>query len=211
MKQLAVAVLAFMVFTGFRFATTGRTIATYDHPRTALLVLDMQEDFLGERAKMPINRDQIPVITGVVNSLVDEFQRTKQPIIYVKSEFPKHALGNRIRHFSAIEGTPGTSIFAGIRISGSAIFSKKAPDAFTSPAFEDYLIATHVNKLVITGVYADQCVLYTTLGALNRGYQVVFVRNGVGDSSDKAVNKACEDVRKRGGEIIDYQPGMHVE
>jgi nicotinamidase-related amidase len=211
MRQFVVAVLLFVVATGFRFETKGSTIAKYEHPRTALLVLDMQEDFLGENARMPIDKEQIPAVTGVVNSLVDDFERTGRPIVYVKSEFPKRAIGNRIRHFAAIEGSEGTRIFGRIKISGNAIFSKKAPDAFTSPEFENYLVANEVSRLVVTGVYADQCVLYTTLGALNRGYRVRFVRNGVGDSSDKAVNKACEAVRKRGGEVVEYQPGMRME
>jgi len=60
-------------------------------------------------------------------------------------------------------------------------------------------------------VYANQCVLYTTLGALNRKYQVKFVRNGVGDSSEKEVNKSCETVQKKGGEAIEYQPNTNIE
>jgi nicotinamidase-related amidase len=49
----------------------------------------MQEDFLGENAKSPIMKEQILAITATVNSLIDEFERKGQQIIYVKSEFPK--------------------------------------------------------------------------------------------------------------------------
>jgi nicotinamidase-related amidase len=211
MKRLVVAVPLLMIFAGCSFETKGNIIPKYESPKTVLLVLDMQDDFLGEHGKMPINKEQIPAITAVVNSLIDEFERNGQQIIYVKSEFPKHALGNKIRHNAAIEGSPGTNIYGKIRISGSAIFSKKEPDAFSNPEFEKYLVANQVNQLVITGVYADQCVLYTTLGALNRKYQVKFVRNGVGSSSEKAVNKACETVQGRGAEVIDYKPNIRME
>lgn len=68
-----------------------------------------------------------------------------------------------------------------------------------------------IDQLVITGVYADQCVLYTAMGALNRHYQVQFVRNGVGSSSDKAVDKACEAVKARGAEVVEYQPGIRLK
>jgi nicotinamidase-related amidase len=206
MKQLLIVIPLLINFTGCSFATKGSMIPKYESPKTVLLVLDMQEDFLGENAKLPINKEQIPAITAVVNSLIDEFERNGRQIIYVKSEFPKIAIGNRIRHYAAIEGSQGTNIYGKIRISGKAIFSKKEPDAFSNPEFEKYLEANQVNQLVITGVYADQCVLYTTLGALNRKYQVKFVRNGVGSSSEKAVNKACETAKKRGAEVIEYQP-----
>jgi nicotinamidase-related amidase len=212
MKQPLVMVIPLvMIFAGYSIATQASTTPKYEDPKTALLVMDMQEDFLGENAKMPINKEQIPAITAVINSLIDEFERNGRQIIYVKSEFPKIAIGNRIRHHAAIKGSPGTNIYGKIRISGNIIFSKKEPNAFSNPEFEKYLVANQVNQLVITGVYADQCVLSTTLAALNRKYQVKFIRNGVGSSSEKAVNKACEKVKKKGGEVIEYQPGMRRE
>jgi nicotinamidase-related amidase len=211
MNRLVVAYSLLIGFLGFSFAAKGSPIPKDADLKTVLLVMDMQEDFLGENAKMPINKEQIPAITAVINSLIDDFESNGRQIIYVKSEFPKIALGNRIRHHAAIKGSPGTEIYGKIRISGNLIFSKKEPDAFSNPEFEKYLVANQVNQLVITGVYADQCVLTTTLKALGRGYQVKFVRNGVGSSSDKAVDKACETVKKKGGEVIEYQPNMRID
>jgi nicotinamidase-related amidase len=210
MKQLVKMISLLAVFCGCGFAMGASMIPRNEGPKTALLVLDMQEDFLGDKAKMPINQEQIPAITAVVNSLIDEFEKNGQPIIYIKSEFPKIAIGNRIRNHAAIKGSPGTDIYKKIRISGDAIFSKKVPDAFSNPDFEKYLAANQINRLVITGVYADQCVLTTTLAALKKKYQVTFIRNGVGSSSEKAVNKACEKVKNKGGEVIEYQPNMRI-
>ena len=211
MKQLVTGIPLLILFAGSGFAAEGSIIPKAESPKTVLLVMDMQEDFLGEKAKMPINKDQIPAITAVVNSLIDEFERNGQQIIYIKSEFPKIAIGNNIRHHAAIVGSPGTAIYGKIRISGNVIFSKKKPDAFSNPEFEKYLVANQVNQLVITGVYADQCVLDTALEALDRKYRVKFVRNGVGSSSESAVNKACEKVKKKGAEVIEYRPDMRIE
>ena len=211
MKQLVSVIPVLLVLAGFGFGAQGSIVPKCESPKTVLLVLDMQEDFLGENAKMPIAREQIPAITTVINGLIDEFERNGQEIIYIKSEFPKIALGNRIRHHAAIKGSSGTNFYGKIRISGKSIFSKKKPDAFSNPEFEKYLAANQVRRLVITGVYADQCVLSTTLAALDRKYQVTFIRNGVGDRSEKEVNKACAKVEKRGAEVIDYQPQAHIE
>lgn len=209
MKPLVMGIPLLILMAGSSLEVQGRIIPKSESTKTVLLVMDMQEDFLGEKAKMPINKEQIPAITAVVNSLIDEFERNGQPIIYIKSEFPKIALGNRIRHHAAIVGSPGTNIYGKIRISGKLIFSKKKPNAFSNPEFEKYLVENQVCQLVITGVYADQCVLDTALGALDRKYQVTFVRNGVGSSSQNAVNRACEKVKKRGAEVIDYQTNAH--
>ena len=211
MKQLVIGIPLLILFAGSSFEIKGNIIPKSESTKTVLLVMDMQEDFLGEEAKMPINKEQIPAITAVVNSLIDEFEKNGQQIIYIKSEFPKIALGNRIRHHAAIEGSPGTNIYGKIKISGKVIFSKKKPNAFSNQEFERYLVDNQVNQLVITGVYADQCVLDTALGALDRKYRVKFVRNGVGSSSEKAVNKACEKVKQRGAEVIEYRPNMRIE
>jgi nicotinamidase-related amidase len=88
MKHLIPVMPFLIMLTGCSFATKGSIIPTYQSPKTVLLVLDMQEDFLGENAKMPIDKEQIPVITAVANSLIDEFERDGKLIIYVKSEFP---------------------------------------------------------------------------------------------------------------------------
>lgn len=211
MKPLVMGITLLILFSGSGVDVKGSIIPECESTKTALLVMDMQEDFLGEKAKMPIKKEQIPAITAVVNSLIDEFEKNGQQIIYIKSEFPKIALGNRIRHHAAIVGSPGTNIYGKIRISGEIIFSKKKPNAFSNPDFEKYLVDNQVSQLVITGVYADQCVLDTALGALDRKYQVKFVRNGVGSSSEEAVNKACEKVKKRGAEVIEYQPGLRID
>lgn len=211
MKHPGIGIPLLMLFMGSSFEAQGSIIPKLESPKTALLVLDMQEDFLGEKAKMPISKEQIPAITAVVNSLIDEFERNGQPIIYIKSEFPKIAIGNRIRHHAAIVGSPGTDIYRKIRISGNVILSKKTPNAFSNPEFEKYLAANQINQLVITGVYADHCVLTTALEALDRKYRVKFVKNGVGSRSEKAVNKACEKVQKKGAEVIEYQPNMRIE
>jgi nicotinamidase-related amidase len=211
MKPLVMGITLLILFSGSGVDVKGSIIPECESTKTVLLVMDMQEDFLGEKAKMPIKKEQIPAITAVVNSLIDEFEKNGQQIIYIKSEFPKIALGNRIRHHAAIVGSPGTNIYGKIRISGEIIFSKKKPNAFSNPDFEKYLVDNQVSQLVITGVYADQCVLDTALGALDRKYQVKFVRNGVGSSSEEAVNKACEKVKKRGAEVIEYQPGLRID
>jgi nicotinamidase/pyrazinamidase len=211
MKRFMLMMAIFMMISGFSFVAGGNPIQQYEHPKTALLVLDMQEDFLDEKGKAPINKEQIPGVTAVVNSLIDEFEKSGQLIIYVKSEFPRFALGNRIRRHAAMEGSLGANIYSKIRVSGTAVFSKKNTDAFSNKEFEKYLVDHQVNRLVVTGVYADQCVLETTLEALKRNYQVKFVRNGVGDRSEKEVNKACEKVQEKGAEIIDYIPNTRIK
>jgi len=211
MRYLAKAISLWVIFGACGAAINASTTPRNESPKTALLVLDMQEDFLGDQAKMPIKKEQIPAVTAVVNSLIDEFEKDGRQIIYIKSEFPVIALGNKLRHYAAIKGSAGTNIYKKIRISGDVIFSKKTPDAFSNHDFEKYLSANGINRLVITGVFADQCVLDTTLAALDKKYQVTFIRNGVGARSEKDVNKACEKVKQKGGEVVDYQPGIHID
>jgi hypothetical protein len=80
MKPLSGVIPVSIALAGFAFAAYRPMTPKSEDPKTVLLVLDMQEDFLGEKARMPIKKEQIPAITAVVNGLIDEFERNGQEI-----------------------------------------------------------------------------------------------------------------------------------
>ena len=58
MKQLAIVIPLLIISTGCSFETKGSMIPKYESPKTVLLVLDMQEDFLGDNAKCQLIRSK---------------------------------------------------------------------------------------------------------------------------------------------------------
>jgi len=57
--------------------------------------------------------------------------------------------------------------------------TKTRSDSFSNPTLDTQLAAKHVRQLYIAGIDAKLCVKKTIEGAINRGYVVNVVREGV--------------------------------
>jgi nicotinamidase-related amidase len=179
-------------------------ISNYDNPQKALLVIDMQIDYVGENAKFPIERSQIENLIITINKIIDEYHKKDYSIIYLRRIFRKNDIGNFSRNYACIEGTPGVEIDPRINIVSQYIFDKYAPDSFSSNVFENYLIENRINELYLCGVMADECVYETALGGHNRNYKINYIANAVGSTSIKNIEKAINKLDKKGISIIRY-------
>lgn len=191
-----------LLLAGCDFSSKGIAIGTYENSKKALLVLDMQDDFIGEKARMPVMKNETAELINVVNRAIEKNKAEGNIIVYIRNAFPKTDISNLFRNNAALEGTPGTNINDAILIESENIFDKKVPDAFSNIEFEKFLIKNQVNEIERVGVFADQCVFYTSKSALNRKYKVYYVKNGVAGNSEKAKENAVKRIEKAGAEII---------
>jgi nicotinamidase-related amidase len=179
-------------------------IGNYDNPQKALLVIDMQIDYIDENGKFPIERGQINNLIETVNNIIAEFNDNDYQIIYIRRLFRKNDIKNIFRNFAVIKGTTGAEIDPRINIVSDDIFDKYTPSAFPNKRFENFLISNQINELYVCGVMADECVYETALSAFNSGYIVNYCANAVGSSSVKNIENAIEKLRKKGINIIEY-------
>jgi nicotinamidase-related amidase len=199
----SICVLLFFVFSCCSLEDTVK-IGNYDNPQKALLVVDMQIDYIDENGKFPIEKSQINNLIATTNNIIDDFHYNDYEIIYIKNLFRKNDIKNIFRNFAVIEGTDGAEIDPRINIRSNNIFSKYTPNTFSNKRFENHLIKNQINELYICGVLADECVYETALGAFNRNYIVNYVSNAVGASNVKNIENAIEKLRKKGINIIEY-------
>jgi len=179
-------------------------IENYEHPQKALLVIDMQIDYVGENARLSIEKKQISNLIVTVNNIIDEYSKNNCLIIYTRRVFKKNDFRNRRNNYAAVEGTPGVDIDPGIKIVSDNIFDKFAADSFTNTDFENFLVQNQVNEIFVCGVMADQCVYETALRAFDRGYIVNYFENAVGSISDRNISNAVKKLKKKGINIITY-------
>jgi nicotinamidase-related amidase len=66
------------------------------------------------------------------------------------------------------------------------VFDKMVYSAFSQGDLTAYLQANEVDTLIVTGSETDVCVLASVLGAVDRGYRVIVVRDAVCSSSDES-------------------------
>jgi nicotinamidase-related amidase len=203
MRNIFLIAPLFAIFSCYSFNEITK-IDNYDNPQKALLVIDMQIDYIDENGKFPIERRQINNLIETVNNIIADFNDNDYQIIYIRRFFRKNDIQNIFRNFAVIEGTAGAEIDPRINIVSDNIFDKYTPSAFSNKRFENFLIRNQINELYVCGVMADECVYETALGAFDRNYKVNYISNAVGSSSVKKIENAIEKLRNKGINIIEY-------
>jgi nicotinamidase-related amidase len=172
-------------------------------PRTALVLLDLQRDFLEPSGRMPIDAQQVEPLLAVSGALADVAARSGWPIVRVLNDFEPGDVGNLIRNQAAVRGSAGAEWDPRAPQAAEAVVPKQAPDAFSAPRLGAFLDEREVATLVVGGVFADQCVAATIATARARGFKVVVVREGVGAATRAARGSALESYARQGVEVLD--------
>ena len=179
-------------------------IDNYDNPQKALLVIDMQIDYIDKNGKFPIEKSQIDNLLKTTNEIIEEYNTKGYYIIYLRNLFKKNNAGNPSRNYAAIEGTAGAEIDPRINIVSNYIFDKYSPTAFSSASFENFLIQNQINELYLCGVMADGCVYKTAISAFDRGYFVNCFANAIGSVNNRKVENTIKKLRQKGINIIEF-------
>ncbi len=145
---------------------------TLDLRSTALVVVDMQEDFVAEWGALPVPgaRETVPRI----RRLIDFARAAGLPVIYTQDTHregdPEWAIWGR----HAEHGTPGWEIVEELRPAPEdLVFQKVRYDGFYGTALDHELGRRGIRTLIICGTVASICVHYTAASAALRWYRVI--------------------------------------
>jgi len=172
--------------------TKGDKISSYDNPRKALLIIDVQND----ATKMEFNN--INTVIDSINKAIDKAKNSDMEIIYIVNELPCYGCKDLNVAIPFGKGTYGAEIDKRIIIASDNVFSKWRGDAFSNSKLEDFLISNQINEIYLTGVDGLQCVNFTMQGAVNRGYKVHGIREAIDVIHPKNI-KDVEDVYSQFG------------
>jgi nicotinamidase/pyrazinamidase len=195
----AIAVVIFgMTYWSMR-PTTGTHIDTYSSPRTALLIIDIQEDYTGPRAKKPYRERQKIVTTA--NALTVQAIEKDMTIIFIHNIVENPVMSYFMDGVNK-PGAPGTEMDERlIRPVGSKTFQKSRSDAFSNPDLDTYLRKNQVDHLLITGLDAAYCVNATIRGGLNRGYKITVYSNGIATESPTPIDNLLKKWEAQGVKV----------
>jgi len=129
-----------------------------DRPRTALLVVDVQNKVVAEA----YNRDG--VIANIA-TLVDKARAADAPVVWVQ-----HNDDNLPRETEGWQYVPELK-----REESEPLVHKQYGDSFEETDLEAVLAERRVGHLVVAGAQTDACIRSTLHGALVRGYDVTLV------------------------------------
>jgi nicotinamidase-related amidase len=184
--------------------TRGQRIAHYANPTRALLVMDIQESS-GTRVTVTTPP---PVTTPfgrmiyTVNLLIEVFAHAGLEVAYVRQVFTSNFI-TRLHGGRILAGRMTPRICRWVKIVNSNDFAKNRTDAFSNRQLEQFLVERQVNELYLVGLDAAFCVYYTALGALQRGYRVTVVTDGV--MTGRNWERVLRNYRRKGIAIMDSQ------
>ena len=168
--------------------------------KTALLVIDMQNDYLWP-ARKPRFAYDTGALVGAVNALIREYAGQGCAVAYIRHMI-QNLPTNRLLFGYSLEGTAGAELYEGLEIVGENRFDKYFGDALTCRALRDWLEQNGVKRLRLCGLDLYGCVTATALGAAKRGYQAAILRDGT--ATVMPPKRAAKGQRKLDGAGIEF-------
>ncbi len=177
-------------------------------PTDALIAVDVQNDFLpGGR----LGVDDGDAVVPQINMLLPLFEhavytRDWHPADHVSfSDEPEYRDGSWPPH--CVQGTPGAEFTPDLKIGRDALVVSKGndPDVEAYSGFQasgvdltGWLRERDVDRLFVTGLATDYCVLNTVLGGVSAGFEVALVEDAVRGVAPDTTRAALETMRSAG-------------
>ena len=129
-----------------------------DRTRTALMVIDAQNDVVGDAY---LREETL----GNINALVERARESGTPVVWVQHSDEEMEKGSAEWEIVP-ELSPGAD---------EPVIHKIYGDSFEATNLEEVLSAAGVGRLVVSGAQSDACIRSTAHGAFTRGYDVTLV------------------------------------
>ena len=190
--------------------------------RPALLVIDMQNDFVrpGAPLEVPSARNTIPTIS----SLIGKFRRKSLPVIYTryiadelyqplaarfgwiaKLRPPVNAcVPGHMRHYADLGDMRETVdvIDELAPLAGEDVIDKIYYSAFHRTGLEERLLAHGADGVVITGTITEMCVEDTARHAVHYGYPTVLVSDALSSNTPRQHEATLEAFERNYGWVM---------
>lgn len=170
---------------------------TLDSSSTALIVVDMQKDFLCEDGAL-YGGDAVKKIISGVRSLLSDALESSLPVVFTQDYHLPDDLEFLVWPPHCIQETEGAEIIDELRGSeDSAYFVRKRKySAFFGTDLDLHLREKDVKTIMITGVLTNICVLHTAGDGASLGYRIVVPSDCVAALSEYEEGYALHHIEK---------------
>lgn len=169
--------------------------------RKALIVMDLQNDYLWANRKEKFSYDTSQIINKV-NDIIKEYQNNGYDIIYIAHVIHNNWLNNKIFGFS-LRGTQGVKLYDKLDIVSDYYFEKLLPSAFSSRKFVKFMKDKQYNSVVLCGIDQCGCVYATANNEVNYGISVEMIMEGTATIySDSKAEKIRSKLKRKGVKYI---------
>lgn len=147
-------------------------------PRHGIVIIDMLNDFIGEKAPLrcPGGDDIIPELQKLFAWVRERNAKGLDDIqlIHIQEAHRKNDADFRVRPIHAIKGTWGSDFIQELYPQGEEYcIPKRRHSAFQHTDLDLYLKEEALDTVVVTGVWTNVCVRSTAADALANAYKVI--------------------------------------
>jgi nicotinamidase-related amidase len=188
--------------------------------KTALIVIDMQRDFLlpgGFGESLGNDVDQLLKVVPPLAELIAAARSSRVMVIHTREGHqpdlsdcpsaklsrgaPSKRIGDEGKYGRIlIRGEYGHDIVDELApIDGEIVIDKPGKGAFYATELQDVLTAAGITQLLVTGVTTEVCVHTTTREANDRGYECLVVSDCVGSYFPEFQRIGLEMIKAQGG------------
>lgn len=158
--------------------------------KVGLLIVDMQESIV--RKKM--DQTSIDHACEYINHVANVLRSNDHTVVHVQD----------------VEGMEGAAsdeyrIIPEVDVNEKDLtVTKEASNAFWQTDLEQVLKSHGVELVIISGFAAEECVLFTYNGAMERGFRPVMLQNGILSTHPEAVTSTYRDRNVISYPVVDY-------
>lgn len=191
-------------------------MVAYDD-RTALIVVDVQNDFADPRGSLYVagGEEVVPVANREIDRALNEGAVVAYTQDWHPPDTPHFEKDGGIWPVHCVGGTWGAELHAGLSVDGEVVrkgtggedgysgFTVRDPQSgeVKETRLGGLLHARDVEKVVVLGLATDYCVKETAVDAVRKGFSTVVLTEGI-----RAVNlevgddeRALDEIRRAGG------------
>ena len=164
--------------------------------RHAILVIDMLNDFVGEKASLrcPGGETIIPDLQRLFK-WVRERKDDNVQLVHIQESHRENDADFRVRPIHAVRGTWGSKIISELHPEkGEYVVPKRRHSGFQYTDLELYLREEDIDTVVVTGVWTNVCVRSTATDALARAFKVITLSDGCASKTKEMHEYGLKDL-----------------
>ncbi|MEX1080140.1 MAG: isochorismatase family cysteine hydrolase [Homoserinimonas sp.] len=170
--------------------------------RTALILVDLVNDYLEPDGAMPVPNPQ--AMLAKADELVGIIREAGAMVVWVRPghfEDDDGLFRKRIRH--GFVDTEGAQIHGSLApLSNERVMTKRRYSAFFQTDLDLYLREHRVERVIVCGVAANICVRSTVHDAFFNGYDVWFARDASQATGQREEESTVHDIQGHFGEVL---------
>ncbi len=156
--------------------------------KSALLVIDMQEDYIGEKSKYGYDSQ---ILIDSINTRLDAAGLNSEMVIYIKN--------TRVLK----SGRHNSELVKGLSIISDLMIDKEKASVFDNNELLKLLRMHDITKIETVGIDGNCCVASSAIDAAKLGFSVVYPLKYIGIKNKRLFGKTMERLKKANVEIVE--------